>query len=218
MASQLIPPRFLFRWAFPVNYRSLSQSARSPLPLESQYALPRLENFDGTSAWIDLFVAWHESGLGIGIEVHGKSARPVCDPGNPQTSDGITLWLDTRATQNVHRATKYCHSYLVMPTGSGRQQREPGIQQLALSQAREPSGVQSTDGIQLLADVRDNGYRLDVWFPAASLYGYDPVNHTRLGFFLAVDDRELGTQTLTVGEEFPYHFDPSIWQTLELVR
>jgi hypothetical protein len=33
-----------------------------------------------------------------------------------------------------------------------------------------------------------------------------------------VTDRELGCQTFTVGQEFPFDEDPSLWGTLQLVE
>jgi hypothetical protein len=44
------------------------------------------------------------------------------------------------------------------------------------------------------------------------------VEHPRLGFCYAVMDRELGWQTFTVGPEFPFAEDPSLWGTLELEK
>jgi hypothetical protein len=63
-----------------------------------------------------------------------------------------------------------------------------------------------------------DGYRLEAWFPADSLVGFDPAAHPRLGFYSLVRDAELGEQFLTVGREFPIEYDPSLWQTLECQR
>ena len=53
---------------------------------------------------------------------------------------------------------------------------------------------------------------------AEALAGFDPDDHPQLGFNYAIMDRELGLQTWTAGEEYPYDSDPSLWGTLELVR
>jgi hypothetical protein len=52
--------------------------------------------------------------------------------------------------------------------------------------------------------------------PAAVLHGYDPEQHPRLGFFYSIRDDELGEQVLSVGPEFPFWDDPSLWSVLEL--
>jgi hypothetical protein len=42
------------------------------------------------------------------------------------------------------------------------------------------------------------------------------VEHPRIGFYFAVMDRELGWQTFSLGPEFPFTADPSLWGTMEL--
>ena len=59
-------------------------------------------------------------------------------------------------------------------------------------------------------------YSLAAWLPAETLHGYDPEANPRLGFFYRF--RAGGAeQYLTVGQEFPITYDPSLWSTLELI-
>jgi hypothetical protein len=62
------------------------------------------------------------------------------------------------------------------------------------------------------------GYELDVWIPAECLQGYDRDSNPLLGFYYVVRDAELVEQFLTVGREFPFDHDPSLWSTLELTK
>ena len=64
---------------------------------------------------------------------------------------------------------------------------------------------------------RTGGWRLEAFLPAAALHGFDPEQHPRLGFCYAVRDAELGEQVLSVGPDFPYVEDPSLWSVLELI-
>jgi hypothetical protein len=50
------------------------------------------------------------------------------------------------------------------------------------------------------------------------LNGFDPEQNPRLGFYYAIRDSELGEQVLSVGSDFPYWEDPSLWSVLQLVR
>ena len=61
----------------------------------------------------------------------------------------------------------------------------------------------------------DGGYRLEAFLPAAVLNGYDPEQNSRLGFFYAVRDSELGEQVLSGDASFPYPEDPSLWSVLD---
>jgi hypothetical protein len=49
------------------------------------------------------------------------------------------------------------------------------------------------------------------------LHGFDPEQNPRLGVFWSVRDQERGEQTLSIGPEFPFWEDPSLWSVLELV-
>ena len=72
--------------------------------------------------------------------------------------------------------------------------------------------------LQARSQVKADGYKLECFIPAEAMMGYEPGEHPRLGFTYAVIDRELGEQTFSVGRPMPYHEDPSLWATLELVR
>lgn len=217
--NSVVPPRFLFRWSFPVPYcEELPGTTWGSAPLLAEGLIPSLDEFDGGKSFARLFTAWNEQGFAVMIDVTGKKMPVTCDPNNPARGDVILLWIDTRCTQNVHRATRFCHLFTVLPTGLGRKKLDPSIQLQPIGQAREATGKRGDAAIQLSSTVRADGYRIDIWFPAESLHGFDPASHPRLGFSAMVHDTELGDQPLTVGPEFPIDFDPSMWQTLELVR
>jgi hypothetical protein len=70
----------------------------------------------------------------------------------------------------------------------------------------------------MAASVVKGGYLLEAWLPSSVLNGYDPEAQPRLGFYYALRDAELGEQFLSIGADFPFAIDPSLWSTLELVR
>jgi hypothetical protein len=211
-----LPPRFLFRWSFVIPYRKdLPAANELLLGSDVQLCLPSLAEFDHRAEWTRWRAGWNQKGLGLAVTVSGKSKPPSPDPNTPLTGDVVQIWLDTRCTQNIHRATRYCQSFLVFPAGKRRGSERPMIQRQPIPQARETANPPEASP-ELSCCLLDDGYRLDIWFPAGSLIGYDPKNHQRLGFFAAVHDRELGSQTLTVGDEFSFATDPSLWTVLEL--
>ena len=72
--------------------------------------------------------------------------------------------------------------------------------------------------VPFLLTSKKTVYILEAFLSASVLHGYDPDQHPRLGFSFVVRDNELGEQYLSVGPEFPYWEDPSLWSVLELVR
>ena len=72
--------------------------------------------------------------------------------------------------------------------------------------------------LQAATVTKAGGYRIEAFLPAAVLNGFDPEQNPRLGVYYAVRDMELGEQVLSVGSDFPFSEDPSLWGVLELVR
>jgi hypothetical protein len=216
--TAVLPPRFLFRFALsaPRADHLPGKSESRLLEFPEQSRLPDVASLDGAPGFAALRAAWNPGGLALSVEVRGKSAPPRCDPERPTTSDGLQVWIDTRCTQNVHRATRFCHYFCLLPTGGGKNGSVPVGVQLPVPRAREDAALCDPRDLRVVSEMRDNGYRLDAWLPASVLHGFDPESQPRLGFYYAVVDSELGTQVLSVGEDFPYSSDPSLWGVLEL--
>lgn len=213
----LLPHRFLFRYALPVRYESkLPKSGKTPLGLSADFALPEFAALDKTEPFGQLRLAWNEKGLGISVEVQGKKNPPVGSLDTPEISDGLRIFIDTRNTQNIHRASRYCQQFCLLPTGGGTKKTDPCGIQLPILRAREEAPRADVAAMRLAASISKTGYLLEAWLPAGVLHGYDPEAQPRLGFYYALRDAELGEQFLSVGPEFPFAVDPSLWSTLEL--
>jgi hypothetical protein len=216
----LVPARFLFRLAYPCHYVT-------GIPREDDdrlLDLPetcRIDNFaamEGKHKFADVRLAWNELGLGLQVEVRGKDQDMQGDASRPRGSDGVTLWIDTRDARGGHRATRYCHQFLFLPTGGGPDRDEPVFVQAKINRALQDAPLISTSGVPFRSERRKGGYVVEAFLPAAALNGFDPEQNPRLGFYYAVRDSELGDQVLSVGAEFPYWEDPSLWSVLELTR
>lgn len=215
----LLPHRFLFRYALPIRYeRKLPRSGKKLLALTADFALPDFGPLDKAAPIGQLRLAWNERGLGISVEVEGKRRPPRCETNAPETSDGLRVFIDTRDTQNIHRASRYCHQFGLYPRGAESGANEPWAVQIPILRAREEAPRTNIAEIRLWSAVTKTGYCLESWLPASVLHGYDPEAQPRLGFYFALRDAELGEQFLSVGADFPFAIDPSLWSTLELVR
>jgi hypothetical protein len=216
--NQVVPSRFLFRWSFVApRIDSLPHSSGRLLDLPGECVVPDLAELDGKTSFGQIKLAWNDAGIGISISVTGKTRGPNCHLAEVSTSDGLRLWFDTRNTQTVHRATRFCHHLIVLPAGGGPKKQGPIVRSAAIPRAREDATLPPTETIRSQAQVSADGYWIDLWIPAPVLLGFDPSAHPRIGFHYALHDAELGNQTLAVGDEFPYESDPSLWQTVRLV-
>ncbi|HWY86193.1 MAG TPA: hypothetical protein VNX28_05695 [Gemmataceae bacterium] len=215
----LVPHRFLFRLAHPCRHVKkmprLDDDRLLDLPAEC-----RIDNFaamDEKVNFADVSLAWNELGLGLQVEVRGKDNLPQGDAARPRGSDGVTLWLDTRDARAGHRASRHCHQFHFLAAGGGSERDEPAFVQTKINRALEDAPMAPAGSVALKVAIKKHGYLLEAFLPATVLHGYDPEQHPRFGFYYSIRDDELGEQALSVGPEFPFWEDPSLWSVLELV-
>lgn len=221
-ANTLLAPRFLFRFAVPLLPNAVNWKAGGVVLDESHRLLNLAELDSGTDnrepQFADVRAAWTAAGLLFNVTVAGKHQPPWCRDERLEDSDGFQVWIDTRATLNIHRASRYCHRYAFLPAGGGHGNTEPVADQLLINRARENARPVRPRELQVATKITKNGYWLAAFVPAVALAGYDPLQHRQLGFTYAVYDRELGLQTFASGPAFPYDEDPTCWAVLELVE
>lgn len=218
-ADPLIPPRMLFRFCVPCRYlEGPVWQPRKGVQLGEQYRLPSLAELDGKPGFADLRVAWNEQGMAFNLTLTGKRQPPWCRSSQPDASDGLQVWLDTRDTHNIHRASRFCHRFSFMPMGEGPKRDEAACFQLAIHRAKDQARPVQPGQLAARSEIRTNGYTLEAAIAAPALWGYDPSEHPRIGFTYLIEDRELPRQSFSVGPEFPYQEDPSLWGSLELIR
>lgn len=215
--SQLVPNRFLFKFEFP-----LYRCARAPRidgraeDWDARFLLPPLYEMDGEKPVGAVYAAWDEAGLYVACRVEGKREQPQCEPARFWKSDGLRLMTDMRDTRTIHRATRFCQQFYLMPAGGGPERDAPVAGSAAIHRATENAPAVPAGTITISARVGDAGYSLTAHLPAKALYGFDPAEHQRIGLFYMLEDSELGQQSLTVGDDLNWWVDPSTWPTAVL--
>ncbi len=217
MAKQLIDPALLFRFEIPVEHWRGDWTTKG-ISLPEKCQVPTFAEFSNRSVFADIRVGWSEEGIGVQIAVKGKRQLPWCRETRLDESDGFHLWIDTRCSPGIHRATQYCHRFLWMPTGGGSRRETPIAAMVPINRAR--SQPRQIDGrcLKVAAVPRHDGYQLSGFVPKQALTGYDPQEQPRIGLYYAVMDRELGWQGTTLGPEYPVADDPSLWSEASLRR
>jgi hypothetical protein len=213
----LLPAPFLFRFTLPVARQDKLPRGKSPLlSLPASCRVPFPSDLSEGDQFASLALAWNPQGLAIEVAVEGKKQPPRSNPDAVATSDALLIWIDTRDTQTQHRGSRFCHHFIAMPYGEGESGTDPVFRQRPVPRAREDAPETEPELLLAESELSKSGYRLAVWFPKEALHGFEPAAGARLGFYLVVQDNELGRQFLTVGDEFPYDSDPSQWISLEL--
>jgi hypothetical protein len=224
MTTPLLPQAFWFRLAVPCRRIEIDGLPRNPGPrgrlldLPADCALPATTLLEGTEPWADVRVAWNPAGLAVSVDATG-STSPVAFDDRPEGAYGLQLWIDTRDTRQIARATRFCQRFAarLVPAAPGARTAlgvEVGQRPIARALA-DPPPVRP-EKIASRAERLRGGWRIELFLPAESLHGYDPETNRRLGFAYQVSDPDRPDQFLGVGREFPVGENPSLWSTLEL--
>ena len=211
-----VPRNLMFKYLVPC--KCLKKPWTEKLRLGDEYKLPSFGNFEDQLEYADVRMAWNEKGLFLNVHVDGKKKSLWCRSTQLLESDGVQLWIDTRNTQNIHRASKFCHYFLLLPAGSGANNEQPIKTMLRINRAKEDPPTFSPKSVSLAVATKLNSYLLTAFIPGTCLNGWNTDDHRKIGFNYAVIDRELGWQTLATGPEMPINEDPSLWHTLHLVE
>lgn len=211
-----VPKNLLFRYRIPCH--KFKSKSTTKFELGDEHVLPNFGSFEGQFQFAQIRVGWSEEGLFVQAEISKKEQTPWCRDSQLLDSDGVQLWIDTRDTHNVHRASKFCHWFVLLPMGGGDTGKKPLANMLKINRSKDDSPSINRHEVPLTAKVTKTGYTLSAFIPGKALNGWDVDEHQNIGFSFSVIDRELGCQTLAVGPELPISEDPSLWQTLELVE
>jgi hypothetical protein len=219
MSTPLLPQAFWFRLSIPC--RRIDGLPRTGprgrlLDLPESCALPDLSQLEGGRSWAEVRVAWNPSGLAVAIEAGGKTGPITFEQGSA-LANGAQIWIDTRDTRGIHRASRFCHRFTVkLSPGGSRSALEVELAQRPIARAVADAPTCKIETLSARAERLPGGWRLELFFPAEALHGFDPETNRRLGFAYQVTDPDREDQFLGVGREFPIGEDPSLWSTLEL--
>jgi hypothetical protein len=213
----VIPSLFAFRFEWPVKrLPAWNANATDWVPTTDEFLLNRPQvAASPPPSNMRLYVGWNPQGLGVRCVVDGLTSPPESNPLRATETDGLQVWIDTRNTQNVHRATRFCHHYCCLPA-TGKDRRTAQVIQQPIARAREEQSISEPGAIPCRSRIDNTFYSLEVWFPASVLEGFDPAASPKLGFYCRLLHHGMPDHFLTVGLDFPIDADPSLWQTLVL--
>lgn len=220
MTTSLIPQAFWFRLAIPAPRRddSARPSAREgPLDLSESCVAPDLSLLEnGPPSWAKVGVAWNPKGIWIHVRADEANVSRSVE-NHPDGLAAVQIWIDTRDSRNVSRATRFCHRFTARLTPRGGKAVEVEAAQRPIPRATADAPISRPDLLAATAGIDRNGWWLDWFIPAEALHGYDPETNRRLGFAYQITAPLRDDLFLAAGREFPVGENPSLWSTLELI-
>jgi hypothetical protein len=219
MTNTLLPQAFWFRMA--VRCPKVEELPRPPgakrlLDLPASCALPAGSRLEAREPWAEVRAAWNARGLGIAVLAEGvDDAQWAAD--RPEGFADVQLWVDTRDTRDVSRATRFCHRFVAQlrVRESGRT-LDVQVAQRPIARAVADPPMSRPGLIESRTALSRSGWMLELFLPAQVLHGFDPDTNRRFGFTYQVADHTRDDQFLGVGRDFPIGENPSLWATLEL--
>lgn len=249
MTKKLIEPTLLFemelelpRWkgtegldAFRVDKK---KGTLEPWPFSTSALLPHFAELGGFETHWSVHSWWSEAGLYFQLESFSKKERSQKLPAPGSTLEGLKVWIDTRCSPNVHRATRYCHCFQFYPDASltpppsfieklllesngsesvkARNSKAHGIL-YDIPRARQTPDPIHREDIQVRSSRLDQGCILQSFVPSKCLTGYSPLEFDRISLFYDVYGGGDSVQSMSLGPELRYMEDPSLWIACTLV-
>jgi hypothetical protein len=218
-AAPLLPQAFWFRLAIPcARIDDLPRKAPTlRLELPDSCRVPQTARLDGREPWAEVRVAWNPRGLAVELIATADLVGLFRDD-KPEGSYGFQLWVDTRDTRDVARATRFCHRFdgTLRKTSGKTRQLALDVVQKPIARAVADAPIADQDAIRSSIDLTRTGWKAAVFLSTEAFHGLDSETNRRLGFCYRVADPDLPDEVLGVGREFPIGENPSLWSTLEL--
>jgi hypothetical protein len=213
----IVPPSFLFQYQLSVprvDGLPKKKGKSLQLPDAAKVFVPSSLN-EGTTG-LEMKLGWNPDGLAVEIVVRGKKAEPAGRRHDLKHSDVVYVFVDTRHTANVHRATEFCTALQILPSDEAADDK-PTVQFVEIAQQRSTRRQPDVKRVMLNVQNQRDGYQLGLWIPTAQMPGFDQIEEIgHLGFYVVVEDTELGQLPLSIGDDFPVAHDPSTWLQLNL--
>jgi len=211
--STLVPNVLLFRLEYPIHFVDQIKVDGNLSAWPDETKLAGFAALEGVESFADVYAAWNNDGLYLGVDVQGRSAPFQCKPSQFWKGDNVRLCTDMRNTRDIKRASRYCQQFYFLPSGSGKDENQPVAGASRIHRATEHAPIPADELLSVACVKTKTRYTLEAHVHADALHGWDPNEHPRIGLFIMVEDTELGQQPLTVGDELNWHIDPSMWAT-----
>ena len=159
MTEPVLPPTFLFRFSVPCLQLPTQLPPRE-LELPEPYAIRGFGTLEDRREFAELRLGWGEDRLELSLRVRSKMRSQWCQATRLEDSDGLSVWIDTRDTQNIHRASRFCHRFIFLPRGGGPRLTDPIARLMPVSRARENPNFSDGSPIDIRTAQHVDGYAL----------------------------------------------------------
>ena len=135
------------------------------LDLPETCVLPDFSGLEGKSNWAQVRVGWNAGGMGITVVANGVSDQQLVRD-RPEGFAVVNLWIDTRDTRNVSRATKFCHRFTArLDVAGSRRQLSVDVTQRPIARALADAPICRPQIIETRTELGRSGWILELFLP-----------------------------------------------------
>jgi len=185
---------------------------------KAYHLVPDLMHLRGADPFADVYFAWDDDNLYIGLRVTGKRSPVDVDTIRFWRRDCIEVWFDLRNDKTLRSYNEHCHQFFFLPEGRKANKELATAGECAQPGAAIQENIYDHEDIEVASVIVQGGYSLEARIPRIVIPTYDPVNHPVIGFNYHINDTDGRSQWWSCGTDFPRHRDPGTWGSIELVE
>ncbi len=221
LSELLGDPAWLFDLGFPIQeYRGrIATPEDLNWHLQKEYEIPALSSLSGGKQLAETCMSWSSSGLFFQSTFKASAGKMASAASLTSRAALLTLYIDTRWSPGVHRATSFCHRFdfilnrptKALPVARGHGELNP------IQRARSaPAAIHPRD-ISVAAFLHSESFEIKAFLKGATLTGYSPEEFQEIGVFYTINDAVFGNQIMARTLQSPYFEDPSVWCRCKLL-
>ncbi len=214
-------PAWLFDLGFPLQeYQGrIANPEGLQWHLHEEYKIPALSSLSGGKQFAETCLSWSSIGLFFQSTFKASAGSMANSAGLTSRASLLSLYIDTRWSPGVHRATSFCHRFdlilnrptKVLPVVRGHGELNP------IQRARSAPAAIHPNDISVATFFHSEGYEIKAFLKGATLTGYSPEEFQEMGIFYTINDGVFGNQIMARTLQSPYFEDPSVWCRCKLV-
>ncbi len=217
-------PAWLFDLGFPIQqFRGrVANPERLEWQLGDECTIPALSSLSGGKRFAEMMIAWHGDGLFFHARLRAPAGKEAAFAANSLSARTqlCSVYIDTRWSPGVHRATSFCHRFdflLNRPTSAQSVVRGHG-ELNPIQRARAAPATVHPNDIAVATYFHALGYDIKAYLKGDTLTGFSPEEFQEIGIFYTINDSVLGNQIMARTLQSPYFEDPSVWCRGQLLQ
>ena len=162
----------------------------------------------------NVFMGWTNEGLYVGLEIFDNDIHAASFKGWWWTRDCVEMWVSTRpVTSDQTSYNEFCHQFFFVPVDSPVDDHFTGIvgQWKRDGDALKENLIPHPQ-VREAARIMPDRYVVEMFFPAKSLNGFDPVNQRSMALNLHVRNYQHAIEYFwSAPKEMMTQIRPSTW-------